>query len=310
MTRGVQPLTSWFADTAALSREAVDKTHEDPPMPGSVSPLRVNHMNAVLRDIDTSVVHFENAFGAEFLADMPQKQFHACLFEIGQVIFELFVPYDFLVSARLGPHYIGLEWQADMEAVRAALADHGIGTVRDIGVALHTDPADCFGVAHEFYGGEFHTRSWDALGGKSMKSAAHWRDEHPLGLTGLVGYTHVVEDIDAARAFYEDFLAAAMLFEEYRPAIAGQAIGLRVADAVVELLTPTRPGWLDERLRRQGQGILSTVFGLRDMAQARNYCVAKGLPLVAGTAAGRLAVPPEVNQGILFEFAAEPITGA
>lgn len=272
-------------------------------MPRSVSPSRVNHMNAVLRDMDASVAHFESAFGAEFLADMPQKQFHACLFEIGQVIFELFVPYDFLVSARLGPHYVGLEWQADMDQVRAALADHGIGTVRDIGLALHTEPADCFGVAHEFYAGEFHTRTWDTLGGEPMKSPNWWRDEHPLGLTGLIGYTHVVEDIDAASAFYQSFFGARPLFAEERPAIAAQAVGLQVADAVIELLMPTRPGWLVERLRRQGQGILSTVFGLRDMGQARNYCVAKGLPLVAGTVEGRLAVPPEANHGIMFEFA-------
>ncbi|MEJ5977814.1 hypothetical protein WG901_14285 [Novosphingobium sp. PS1R-30] len=275
-------------------------------MPRSVSPLRVNHMNAVLRDIDTSVAHFEKAFGAEFLADMPQKQFHACLFEIGHVIFELFVPYDFLVSARLGPHYVGLEWQADMDEVRAALADHGIGTVRDIGLALHTDPADCFGVAHEFYAGEFHSRTWDALGGEPMKSPTHWRDEHPLGLTGLIGYTQVVEDIDAATAFYESFFGAERLFAEDRPAIAGQAVGLRVADAVVELLMPTRPGWLVERLRRQGQGILSTVFGARDLAQVRRYCVAQSIPLDFGTKQNRVAVPSEANHGILFEFAENP----
>ncbi|MCW1431445.1 VOC family protein [Novosphingobium sp. JCM 18896] len=279
-------------------------------MPRSVSPTRVNHMNAVLRDIEKSVAHFENAFGAEFLADMPQKQFHACLFEIGQVIFELFVPYDFLVSARLGPHYVGLEWQADMDAVRAALADHGIGTVRDIGLALHTDPADCFGVAHEFYAGEFHSRTWDTLGGEPMKSPAQWRDEHPLGLTGLIGYTQVVEDIDAATAFYESFFGAERLFTEDRPAIAGQAVGLRVADAMVELLMPTRPGWLVERLRRQGQGILSTVFGARDLAQVRRYCVAQSIPLDFGTKQNRVAVPPEANHGIMFEFAENPGTEA
>lgn len=272
-------------------------------MPRSVSPLRVNHMNAVLRDIEASVAYYESTFGAEFLADMPQKQFHAGLFAIGQVIFELFVPHDFLVSARLGPHYVGLEWQADMDAVRAALANHGIGTVRDIGLALHTDPADCFGVAHEFYAGEFHSRSWDRLGGAPMKSAAHWRDEHPLGLTGLIGYTHVVENIEAAAAFYESFFAAERLFAEERPTIAGQAIGLRVADAVIELLMPTRPGWLADRLRRQGQGILSTLFGVRDLAQVRRHCVTQDIPLDFGTAKNRVAVPPEANHGIMFEFA-------
>src|SRR5205085_2592949 len=131
------------------------------------------------------------------------KEFHASLLEIGQVIFELFVPHDFLICARYGPHYLGLEWQADMDDVRAAVADHGLGIVRDIGLALHTDPADCFGVSHEFYSGYFHDNDWELLGGGKIKSANWWRDNHPLGLTGLIGYTHAVEDIAAASAFLQ-----------------------------------------------------------------------------------------------------------
>lgn len=269
----------------------------------AIRPRRVNHLNAVVPDFAASVAYFERAYGAEFMADMPQKEFHACLFEIGQVIFELFVPHDFLASARLGPHYVGLEWQADMDEVRAALADHGVRTVRDIGLALHTHPEDCFGVAHEFYAGEFHTRDWPLLDGP-IKPAGYWRDEHPLGLTGLGGYTHVVEDLDAASAFYRSFLAAEPVFDEDRPAIAGRAQGLKVADAMVELLAPTGEGWLARQLRRQGQGILSTVLGVRDATQARDYCAGKGIALEAGTAPGRLAVPAAANCGVMLEFAA------
>lgn len=272
-------------------------------MPHTIRPQRVNHLNAVVPTFDAAITHFTGAYGAELIMDMPQAAFHACLFEMGQVVFELFVPHDFLVAARLGPHYVGLEWQADMDDVRAALADHGVGTIRDIGVALHTDPADCFGVAHEFYAGEFHERKYDLLGGGLMKSAAYWRDEHPLGLSGIKGYTHVVEDIDAASAFYRSFLSAEPVFAEARPAIGGRAIGMKVADATVELLTPTGEGWLAQQLRRQGQGILSVVLGVRDMAQARSYCIARGIPLEVGTADRHAAVPAAANCGIMFEFA-------
>ena len=269
-------------------------------MPRSIRPLRVNHMNAVLQDFDASTAHFARTYGAEFMVDMPQKEFHACLIEMGQVIFELFVPWDFLVSARYGPHYLGLEWQADMDDVRAALADHGIRTVRDIGVALHTHPADCFGISHEFYAGSFHDRDWELLGGR-IKPAEYWRDEHPLGLTGIKGYTHAVRDIDKASAFLQSFLNAEPLFEEDRPAIAGRAQAFKVADAVVELLAPTGEGWLADQLRRQGEGIVSTVLGVRDIAQARRYL--QRVPIAAGTASARVAVPAAVNQGIVFEFA-------
>jgi hypothetical protein len=272
-------------------------------MAATIRPQRVNHMNAVLHDFDAGIAHFRERYGAEFMVDMPQQAFHACLFDIGRVIFELFVPHDFLVSARLGPHYVGLEWQADIDEVRAALIEHGVRMVRDIGVALHTDPADCFGVAHEFYAGEFHSREWELLGG-SIKPVAYWRDEHPLGLTGLKGYTHAVEDLDAAAAFLQGFLGAEPMFDERRPAIAARARGLRIADATVELLAPDGEGWLRDRLRRQGEGILSTVFGVRDSAQARRYCSAHGIPLEPGTAEGNIAVPAAANCGIMFEFSA------
>jgi catechol 2,3-dioxygenase-like lactoylglutathione lyase family enzyme len=270
-------------------------------MAQAIHPQRVNHMNVVLEDFDSSVGHFTGRYGAEFMADMPQKEFHACLIEMGQVIFELFVPWDFLVSARLGPHYVGLEWQADMDEVRAALTDQGLRTVRDIGVALHTHPADCFGVSHEFYAGEFHSRDWPLLGG-TIHSAQHWRDEHPLGLTGLRGYTHGVADLDAASAFYRDFLAAEPVFDEARPAIGARARGLKVADAIIELLAPDSAGWLAQQLSRQGEGILSTVFGVRDMTETRHYLTRHGIPIGPGTAEDYLAVPAEANRGVMFEF--------
>ena len=271
-------------------------------MPHSIRPIRVNHMNVVLRDHDASVAHLGAHFGAEFIMDMPQKEFHASLVEIGRVIFELFVPHDFLICARYGPHYLGLEWQADMADVRAAVADHGLGIVRDIGLALHTDPADCFGVSHEFYGDYFHDREWELLGGSAIKSADYWRDEHPLGLTGLKGYTHAVEDLGAASAFLQSFLAAEPVYEVDRPALGARAIGLQVADAVIELQAPSGAGELRQYLGRHGQGIRSTVFGARDIDQTRRRIVDQGLAVIAGSAEGRLAVPAEANLGLMFEF--------
>ncbi len=267
----------------------------------SIRPVRVNHMNVVLRDHDASHAHLGECYGAEFMADMPQKEFHASLVEMGRVIFELFVPHDYLICSRYGPHYLGLEWQADMDDVRAAIVGHGLGIVRDIGHALHTDPADCFGVSHEFYGGYFLDRDWPLLGG-TIKPAGYWRDEHPLGLTGLKGYTHAVEDIAAASAFLQSFLTAEPVYEADRPEIAARAIGLQVADAVIELLTPSGEGAIRQYLNRHGQGIRSTVFGVRDIAQARSYLTGRGFPCAAGTSDGSIAVPAEANLGLMFEF--------
>ena len=260
-------------------------------------------MNIVLEDFDDGLRHFQDLYGAEFLSDIPQKELHAGLFETGRVIFEIFVPHAYILMSRYGPHYLGLEYQADMGVVRQAIAERGIRIIRDIGPAVHTHPEDTFGVAFEFYGDYFHDRpAWKETGAP-MKSAAYWRDEHALGLTGLKGYTLAVHDIAAASEFVQSFLGGAPAYEAPREAIGGRAIGLQVADAVVELVTPTGEGELSRHLHRYGDGIRSTVFGVRDIEQARRYFGARSVPLVAGGAPGSFAVPAEANKGVIFEFA-------
>lgn len=268
----------------------------------SIRPVRVNHMNVVLENVEASLDHFRGLYGADLFMDMPQRELHAYLFEMGRVIFEVFVPHEFLLNARYGPHYVGIEYQADMDEVREAVAAHDIRIVRDIGVALHTHPADCFGISFEFYGGYFHDNEWDLLGGKLMRSADYWRDDHPLGLTGLKGYTVAVRDIDAAAAFMKSFLSAEPVYEADRPTVSGRAVGLRVADAVIELATPTGEGELQRHLERYGDGIRSTLFGVRDIEQAKQYFADRSVQTGPGEAPGSIAVPEAANLGVMFEF--------
>ncbi len=93
-----------------------------------------------------------------------------------------------------------------------------------------------------------------------------------------------------------------MVYEAPRPAIAGRAIGLQIADTVMELLTPTGEGALSEHLRQHNQGIRSTVFRVRDLDQARRYFETRNVPITEGTAPNTIAVPPAANMGLWFEF--------
>lgn len=270
-------------------------------MPKSIHPTRVNHMNVVIEDLDVSVAHFRELYGAEFLVDLPQREWRACLIHIGRVIFELFAPHAFLLNARYGPHYLGVEHQADMDEVREVVAAHGVRIVRDIGAALHTHPADCYGASFEFYGGEFHDRDWLTLGGP-IRPAEHWRENCPLGLTGLKGYTLAVTDLDTAGRFFQSFLGGEVAYEAPRPAIAGRALGLQVADAVLELIAPAGDGAIEQHIRRFGEGIRSTVFGTRDVDQARRYFIGRGVDPAPGATPGAFAIPAAVNRGVMFEF--------
>ena len=262
--------------------------------------MRVNHVNLVLEDYETSVGHFEGLYGARFLRDLPQTAWHACLIDIGRVIFELFAPHDFFLSSRYGPHYIGIEYQADMDEVREVLASQGIRIIRELDVACHVHPADCHGIAFEFYGGFFHDN--DQFTDEPMKPAEYWRDENPLGLTGLKAYTVAVPDFEEARDFFQGFLQHEVVYEEARPALAAKAVGLQVADAVLELVSPVGDGPLQRHLLQHGEGIRSTVFGVRDLDQAQRYFREHGVELVPGGAPDTLAIPTELNLGVIFEF--------
>ena len=270
-------------------------------MAGMIHPKRLNHINMVVEDFAACRAHLERVYGAEFLMDLPQAEWHAGLIAIGRVIFEPFAPPAFLLNARYGPHYLGVEYQADMAEVREAVSAQGIRIVRDIGVALHTHPADCFGVAFEFYDGGFHDNDWPLIGGR-MRPQSYWRDAHPLGINGLKGYTLAVADLDAASLFLCRFLDATFAYEAPRPAIAAHGIGLRVADAIVELLTPSGDGPLARHLHRHGEGIRSTVFAVRDVAATRHHLATQGLALTDGTAPDSFAVAPEASLGLVFEF--------
>lgn len=268
----------------------------------SIRPTLLNHMNVVLEDFQPSVAHFQRCYDAELMVDIPNPETQAGLFEIGRTIFEIFVPRAWLLTARYGAHYIGVEYRANIEEVRAAVAERGIRIVRDIGLALHTHPEDTLGVAFEFYGGDFHWREWDELGGRQIHSAEHWRD-HPLGITGLKCFTLAVEDLSSASAFLQGFLSAEAVYEAERPALAARAVGLKVADGIIELQAPEGAGELQRHLYRYGPGIRSTVFQVQDIAAAGRFLAERGVETVAGAMEASLTVPAAANLGVIFEFA-------
>ena len=270
-------------------------------MKRSVQCRKTSHTNVVIENLDASVKHLEAVFGGSFMLDLPGDNWHACLVEVGGLIVELFEPKHFMLHGRIGPHYLGIEYEVDMAEARAAIADHGIRITRDLVQAVHTDPADGFGADYEFFGGSFYGPDAPHVKTKT-RSPAHWA-AHPIGYTGFLGYTHAVADIGAAAAFLRSFLRAELAYKTERPALNARAIGLDIAGAVCELLAPAGDGALLRDMLRTGQGIRSTVYGVKDVARARAYFEDRGLRVIDGTAPGSIAVDPRDNLGILFEFA-------
>lgn len=281
-------------------------------MATTIEPIRLNHMNLVLQDAEASKAHVQRVYDAELVADIPKPEYHAFLFATGGVLFEVFTPRVYLLNARYGPHYVGVEYQAaDMGAVVEAVAQRGMRIVREsryerdlagnAGYALHTHPADGFGVSYEFYHDDFHTWNWPDLNGR-IRPVSDWAS-HPLGLIGQRGYTHAVANLSAASRFLQGFLGAEPIYEESRPAIGAQVLGLRIADVVVELQSANGPGPVSQHLYKYGDGIRSTVFGVRSVDDARQYLEGRGVTTVPGSSPGSIAVPADANLGVIFEFA-------
>jgi catechol 2,3-dioxygenase-like lactoylglutathione lyase family enzyme len=272
-------------------------------MPKTLDCLHMNHINAMVEDFEKSVDHFRDLYGAQFNLDLPGDHWHACLLTIGGVMFEVFAPSEYLLNARFGPHYVGIEYQVpDADEARTEVQARGMRVIRELGVAIHVHPAEAFGVAWEFFGRSFHDVPSPVPYVEPLKPADYWRDEHPLGCTGLKRYSVVVSNLEFATEFFEDFLGGTVIYEEARPAVAARAVGLTLADTVAELISPIGAGPIERFLARYGDGIRSTVFAVRDLDQAKRYFAERGVMLHPGDAPGSVAIAPEDNVGLLFEF--------
>jgi catechol 2,3-dioxygenase-like lactoylglutathione lyase family enzyme len=272
-------------------------------MPNAVECLHMNHINFVVEDYDKSVDHLTSLYGAQFNLDLPGDHWHACLITVGGVMFELFAPTVYLLHARMGPHYVGIEYQVtDVDAARTEVLQRGMRVIRELNVAIHVHPAEAFGVAWEFFGRSFQDRQNPPVAYPEPIWSADRFAEHPIGYTGLKRYSVVVSDLDAALEFSQSFLGANVVYRDDRAAIAARAVGLNLGDTVLELLTPTGAGPIETFHARYGDGIRSTVFAVRDLEQTKRYFAAQDVVLHPGDAPGSVAVAPQDNMGLIFEF--------
>ncbi len=278
-------------------------------MADPVRVVHMTHLNAIVDGFDDTVGLFQRRFGAQFNMDIPGPEVHACLINVGRVIFELFAPHERAergqgrLLARYGDHYIGIEYQVpDLDRARAAVADHGMRILNDPGVYFLTHPADSFGVSFEIYDGDWHAEPPPAPYVEAIKPAAYWRDEHGLGCVGLKRYSIAVRDLEAAAAFFGAAFGAEVLYEAPRPGGGARAVGLGLADTVAELISPVAPGPVADYLERYGERIRSTVLAVRDLGQAERYFADQGLELGPGDAPDALALDRRHTHGLRIEL--------
>jgi catechol 2,3-dioxygenase-like lactoylglutathione lyase family enzyme len=273
--------------------------------------VKVLHVNALVDGYQDTIDHFRDLFGGELHLEQPAiDEVETALMTIGGTLFEWFAPVSVShrgqgrLLGRYGDHYLGMEYQVpDLAEARAVVESKGVRILREQPNVFFTHPRDCFGVSWEIFAGDFFAPPDGTAPLLATEFGPnYWSDEHPLGITGLARWSAAVDDLDAATAWYEDFLGASVLYREPRPRAVAKAVGLSAGDTVLELISPTGDGPVQHYLDRYTQHMRATTFAVRSIEQVQEYFATRGITLVDGDAPGARAIPPERNHGLLFEF--------
>jgi methylmalonyl-CoA/ethylmalonyl-CoA epimerase len=277
-----------------------DREQKGTPMPGPQLEIKkLNHINQVLSDYDGAIDFYRRVFGAKLTFDGRQQfgPYNNCILYIGPVIIELFSPCDETGLGRLIARY-GDTWQG-VEFLTPNL-DDSIAAVnaRNLRIVDHNPgkwffllPSECHGLCLEIV---------DPVGGVFAEDQG---ETNPFGITGLKNLSVAVRDVDAAVAFYADLVAGAHeTYRDERPNVGAVAVGMNFGPETVEFLAPTGPGAISDYLDRYRQQIRGISFRVKDLGAVKEHLAASGLPRIEGDEPGSIAIPPEHNYGVLYQF--------
>lgn len=126
-----------------------------------------------------------------------------------------------------------------------------------------------------------------------------WRDDHPLGIEGLLSIDLACGDLGEAQALFAERLGWRALGERDLPEGGRRGAAFDMGDAVLEALTPPREG---------DAGICGITFKVKDAQAAWRYLDTRGFELI-GNAATRFAIEPRQAHGRLIWFCENLPTG-
>ena len=268
---------------------------------------KVMHINQVLGAFEDANRFYADVFGAaEYMNSYdPGEDRDASLFLIGDTCIELFSPRgdQSLLGrnhARFGDSFHSFEWKVpDLEEAKAAFDERGVRvTTYRPGSFFMTHPKDGHGLLFELCPFDMGNDPRVEPGW----SASPWRDEHPLGIDRLNAMSAAVVDLDAATTFVADLTGTDVLYRERRPGV-GEAAGFWLGDTTLELVEPTDDDSPVARyIERYGPRLRSVNFRVRDIAAASAHFEAQGLRTQPGDADGWVALDPDDNFGVLYQF--------
>ncbi|MFM5906198.1 MAG: VOC family protein [Novosphingobium sp.] len=119
-----------------------------------------------------------------------------------------------------------------------------------------------------------------------------WRDDHPLGIEGLLSIDLACDSLADARALFEQRMEWPLVSERELPGEARQAAAFDMGDAVVEAISPAPDG---------ASGLCGMTFKVTDAAAVWQHLQARGFSLI-GSPQTRFAIAPDEAHGRLIWF--------
>ena len=298
-------------------------------MTDTIQFLHYNHINQTVDDLDTAAKHFTDVLGGQFLWETPPNPFtRACLVNLGGAVIELVQKrkpmgsqpengdYSFWYCPgttgflmdwdRVGPSFVGCEFLVgDLEKALRSAREQGLRVFDQTEYNFFLTYADqCHGIAYEVTDVNWYQRPSPDYFVEEMHNASHWSDAHPLGILGY-RFSVAVNSLTGVADFFARLCSSTVQTKENRPDIAGQVLTLTMADIDVDFIAPTGNGPIRSYVDRYGEKIRALIFRVRDVNAVRSYFADRNVALVAGDVPGSVAILPDQNLGVLYQFEPE-----
>lgn len=135
-----------------------------------------------------------------------------------------------------------------------------------------------------------------------------WRDDHPLGIEGLLAVGLSAPSLETAREIFGDRLEWRELGQRPMPSDHAQCLAFDMGDTVLEVLAGDSSDSPVTRHAEVIKGIYSLTFKVRSAEAAAAYLREKGLAIL-GDLDDRFAIDPEQAQGRLIYFTQHEVPG-
>jgi hypothetical protein len=247
--------------------------------------------------------------------EIPEQGTTNALVTVGDACIELFGASDhekplgrWAVRRGLGAWH-SLEWTIPSQAeADDILRDWGIRvTDRVDGAYTFTHPRDCHGICLELTEHHFPDDPRDDV---AVHPQPGWfRDDQPLGITGLAGIRVLSTDASASADWLAELTGTERGAERELPRAGGRGVAVDLPGHTIEFVQPVGAGELADAAAEGGPRILSVAFGVVDLAAATTHLHDQATSTLAGLEEGSIRLDPVATHGAVVELVARPSAG-